>query len=106
LTPVQVAVIPISDKFNDYAKKICDVLKDNNIRVDLDLRSEKMGAKIRNAEINKVPIMLILGEKEQIDNKVSVRRKFSGNQGSMTLNDFVDKINLEIKTRSNINSES
>jgi len=106
LAPVQVAVIPISDKFNDYADLIYDTLKENNIRTELDLRSEKMGAKIRNAEINKTPVMIIIGEKEKNDNLISVRRKFSGNQGSMPLEEFVDLINLEIKTRKNINSEN
>ena len=106
LAPVQVAVIPISDKFNDYANSINDTLKENNIRTELDLRSEKMGAKIRNAEISKIPVMIIIGEKEKNDNVVSVRRKFSGNQGSMPVKDFVDLINAEIKTRKNINSEN
>ena len=106
LAPVQVAIIPISDKFNDYANLIYDTLKENNIRTELDVRSEKMGAKIRNAEINKIPIMIIVGEKEENDNMISVRRKFSGNQGSMSIKDFVDLINVEIKTRKNINSEN
>ena len=106
LAPVQVAIIPISDKFNDYANSINDTLKENNIRTELDLRSEKMGAKIRNAEISKIPVMIIIGEKEKNDNVVSVRRKFSGNLGSMPVKDFVDLINAEIKTRKNINSEN
>ena len=106
LAPVQVAIIPISDKFNDYANSINDTLKESNIRTELDLRSEKMGAKIRNAEISKIPIMIIIGEKEKNDNVVSVRRKFSGNQGSLPVKDFVDLINTEIKTRKNINSEN
>ena len=106
LAPVQVAIIPISDKFNDYANSINDTLKENNIRTELDLRSEKMGAKIRNAEISKIPVMIIIGEKEKNDNVVSVRRKFSGNQGSMPVKDFVHLINTEIKTRKNINSEN
>ena len=66
LAPVQVAIIPISDKFNDYANSINDTLKENNIRTELDLRSEKMGAKIRNAEISKIPVMIIIGEKEKM----------------------------------------
>ena len=65
-----------------------------------------MGAKIRNAEISKIPVMIIIGEKEKNDNVVSVRRKFSGNQGSIPIKDFVDLINAEIKTRKNINSEN
>jgi len=101
LTPVQIMVIPISDKFNDYANSIYKELKNNNIRVELDSRSEKMGAKIRNAEINKIPIMLILGEKEQNDNSISIRRKFSGDNGSMKLEEFISQIKLEISDRKN-----
>ena len=99
LTPVQIAVIPISDKFNDYAFDICKKLKDNNLRVDIDIRSEKMGAKIRNAEVNRIPIMLIVGEKEMNDKTVSVRRKFSGNEGSINIDAFISKITSEIEKR-------
>jgi len=102
LSPVQVMIIPISDKFNDYANSVYNELKDNKIRVELDSRSEKMGAKIRNAEISKIPIMIIVGEKEQNDHMISIRRKFSGNQGSMKLEEFLSLINSEIKSRKNI----
>ncbi|MBI65494.1 MAG: threonine--tRNA ligase [Candidatus Marinimicrobia bacterium] len=100
LTPVQMTIIPISDKFNEYATDILEKLKANNLRVEIDTRSEKMGAKIRIAEINKVPIMLIVGEKEMEENSVSVRRKFSGNQGSIKLDDFIKNILEEVSTRS------
>ena len=96
LTPIQIMIIPISDKFNDYANSVYKELKNNNIRVELDSRSEKMGAKIRNAEINKIPIMLILGEKEQKDNSISIRRKFSGDNGAMKLEEFISQIKSEI----------
>ena len=99
LTPVQMTIIPISDKFNDYAFSVCKKLKENNLRVDIDTRSEKMGAKIRTAEINKVPIMLIVGEKEMEENTISVRRKFSGNEGSLKLDDFILDITKEISSR-------
>ena len=99
LAPVQISIIPISDKFNDYAFSISDKLKSNNVRVDVDTRSEKMGAKIRIAEVNKIPIMLIVGEKEMQDKTVSVRRKFSGNQGSLSVDDFISSILKEIKSR-------
>ena len=92
-------IIPISDKFNDYAFSVCKKLKENNLRVDIDTRSEKMGAKIRTAEINKVPIMLIVGEKEMEENTISIRRKFSGNEGSLKLNDFISDITKEISSR-------
>ena len=99
LTPVQMTIIPISDKFNEYAFNISKRLKQNNLRVDVDTRSEKMGAKIRTAEINKVPIMLIVGEKEMNDKTVSVRRKFSGNQGTLKLDDFISNIVEEVNSR-------
>jgi len=99
LAPVQMTIIPISDKFNDYAFEISKKLKKNNLRVEIDIRSEKMGAKIRTAEINKVPIMLIVGEKEMEDKTVSVRRKFSGNQGSLKLDDFISNIMQEVTSR-------
>jgi len=100
LTPVQMVIIPISDKFNDYATSVYDKLKDNGIRVNIDSRSEKMGAKIRDAELNKIPIMVIIGENEVNDNTISVRRKFKGDLGSLTLNDFIKQTTTEINTRS------
>ena len=100
LTPVQMTIIPISDKFNDYAISVYNKLKDNGIRVQMDTRNEKMGAKIRNAEINRIPIMIILGEKEINDQTISVRRKFKGDLGSLTLADFIEQTNTEINTRS------
>ena len=100
LTPVQMTIIPISDKFNDYAISVYNKLKDNGIRVQMDTRNEKMGAKIRNAEINRIPIMIILGEKEVNDQTISVRRKFKGDLGSLTLADFIEQTNTEINTRS------
>ena len=99
LAPVQMVIITISDKFNDYANKVYKELKSNGIRVNIDSRSEKMGAKIRLAEINKIPIMAIIGEKEVSDNTVSVRRKFKGDQGSLKLNDFIQNIKKEIDNR-------
>ncbi len=100
LTPIQMIIIPISDKFNDYAQSVHDELIKNNIRVEIDNRNEKMGAKIRAAEINKIPIMIILGEKEVNDKTISVRRKFSGDLGALHLNDFISLITKEINSRS------
>ena len=100
LMPVQMVIIPISDKFNNYAQSIYSELKNNNIRVHIDTRSEKMGAKIRTAEISKIPIMIIVGEKEVNDKSISVRRKFSGDMGSLKLDAFIDSINEEIHNRS------
>ncbi len=99
LSPVQIVIITISDKFNDYADSINKELKSNGIRANIDSRNEKMGAKIRLAEINKIPIMLIVGEKEVNENTVSVRRKFKGNLGSLKINEFIESIKNEIKNR-------
>ena len=100
LAPVQTAIIPISDKFNDYAQSIYDRLRKQKVRVNIDLRNEKMGAKIRNAEISKIPIMIIIGEKEVESETLSIRRKFSGNQGTFKIDDFIESIRDEIDKRS------
>ena len=99
LSPVQMAIIPVSDKFNDYAQVVYDKLRENGIRVNLDTRNEKMGAKIRNAELSKIPVMIILGEKEVESNSISVRRRFVGNQGSVDLDSFIESSVDEIKQR-------
>ena len=100
LSPVQMAIIPVSDKFNEYAESIYLKLKEHGIRAKLDDRNEKMGAKIRNAEINKIPVMLILGEQEVESNSISIRRRFIGNQGNMDLNNFIEQSIDEISSRS------
>ena len=99
LAPVQVAVIPVSEHYVDYAKKVADELKQNNIRVETDERNEKIGFKIRDWEINKVPYMLILGEKEQTAKNISIRRHKKGDLGSFGLSDFIDNITNEIKNK-------
>ncbi len=99
LAPVQMSIIPISDKFIDYANSIYNRLKESGIRVKLDSRNEKMGAKIRNAEINKVPIMLILGEKEVESNSVTIRRRFTKSQETMSLDSFLSESMDEINNR-------
>jgi len=99
LAPVQMAIIPVSDKFNDYADAVCSKLKSHGIRVKLDNRNEKMGAKIRNAELSKIPIMIILGKKEMNDNSISIRRRFIGDQGSMDIDQFIEETVNEIYTR-------
>ena len=100
LTPVQMVIIPISDKFKDYSQSIYDEMKKHGFRVKLDSRNEKMGAKIRDAEINKIPIMVIIGENEVSDNTISVRRKFKGNLGSLSIEEFINQVNTEINSRS------
>jgi threonyl-tRNA synthetase len=89
LSPDQVAVLPISDRFNDYAQLVYDKLKEQDIRGLLDLRDEKITRKIRDAEIKKIPYMLIVGEREANEQKVAVRRHGQGDQGSVRLDDFV-----------------
>jgi threonyl-tRNA synthetase len=88
LAPDQIAVLPISEKFNAYALKILNALKDKDIRGFLDDRDEKIGRKIRDTELKKVPYMLIVGEKEAAQNKVAVRKHGSGDQGVMDLEEF------------------
>lgn len=96
LSPRQVAVLPISEKFTDYANTVLNTLKNADIRAFLDERSEKIGKKIRDAEVGKVPYMLIIGDKEQQDGTVSVRRHKKGDQGTFTAADFVKTLKKEI----------
>jgi threonyl-tRNA synthetase len=95
LSPDQIAVLPISERFNDYAKVVYDKLKEQDIRGLLDDRDEKIGRKIRDAETKKIPYMLIVGEKEVAENKVAIRRQGHGDQGSVLLEDFVNSFRLE-----------
>ena len=99
LAPVQVKVLPITDSFNDYAKKIAAELKKNNIRAVHDERSEKIGAKIRDAEIMKVPYMLIVGAKEMENNTVSIRRHGEGDIGSKSVEETVAMLLDEIRSK-------
>lgn len=89
LSPDQVAVLPISERFNDYGQRVIQQLKNQDVRGYLDDRDEKIGRKIRDAEVRKVPYMLIVGEKEAADGKVAVRRHGAGDQGTVSLDDFV-----------------
>jgi threonyl-tRNA synthetase len=97
LTPDQVIVLPISEKYVDYAKKVAQVLDNSEIRALVDERNEKTGKKIRDAELMKVPYMLILGEKEEADGTVSVRKHGQGDLGTFSLSDFVSLIIEETK---------
>ena len=99
LAPVQVAVLPLSDKFLDYGKRVVKVLKESGIRVKLNDRADKIGSKIRQAELEKINIMLIVGEKEAENNTVSVRKRFEGDMGIMPLEDLRDQLLDEIKYR-------
>ena len=97
LSPDQVVVLSISEKFNDYSKKVSKFLNNYDIRTLIDERNEKIGKKIRDNELKRIPYLLIIGEKEQESETVSVRRQGKGDKGVMTLNDFVDFIQNEIK---------
>jgi threonyl-tRNA synthetase len=92
LAPQQVKVLPISDKFNDYANEVADALKVAEIRAEVDDRSEKIGKKIRDTELMKVPYMLIVGEKEAAERQVSVRKQGEGDKGSVGLEEFVAEV--------------
>ena len=97
LAPVQVEVMPLTDKQRDYAVKVTEDLRKEGIRVELDDRQEKIGYKIREAQLNKIPYMLILGDKEVGSNQVGVRARGEGDIGAMDEEDFIKKINKEIK---------
>ena len=97
LSPDQVAVLPISEKFNDYAKQVCEALEAQDVRTVLDDRNEKIGRKIRDNELKRVPYMLIVGEKEQADGTVNFRKQGGGGQGTMTVDEFAKKINDEVR---------
>ncbi len=96
LTPEQAIILPISDKYNEYAQNVLKLLNNYDIRSLIDERAEKIGKKIRDAEIAKLPFMLVVGEKEAAENKVSVRRHGSGDLGSFTLEEFAEIIRKEI----------
>jgi len=100
LSPVQVAILPVSDKTNEYARKINEKLIDADVRTFLDDRSDKIGAKIRSAEINRINVMLVLGPKEEENNTVSVRRKISGDLGTIDQDMLISQLVKEIKDRS------
>jgi len=99
LAPKQAIILPISNKFNSYANKIYKKLREYNIRVDVDLRDEKVGAKIRKAELSKIPIMLIIGEKEKNDSNLSVRRRKVGDIGTISIDKFITDCLNEIKNK-------
>jgi len=103
LAPVQVAVLPVSEKANNYAKKVYNKLFDFEIRVELDDKPDKIGAKIRQSEIDKINVMIIVGEKEKDTETISVRRRFSGDLGIMKLDEFIVQLKEEIKQRRNTN---
>ena len=101
LSPVQVKVLPISDKYMEYSEKVKAALEAANIRTEIDTRAEKIGYKIREARLQKIPYMLVVGAKEEEENTVSVRSRFAGDEGAKSLDDFIAAITEEIKNREN-----
>ena len=99
LAPVQVKVLPISDKYMDYANKVLDELNAAGVRAEVDSRAEKIGYKIREAQMQKIPYMLVVGEKEQEADLVSVRSRFAGDEGQKNLETFIADIQKEIADR-------
>ena len=99
LAPVQVKVLPISDKYMDYAQKVLDELNNSGVRAEIDTRAEKIGYKIREAQMKKIPYMLVVGAKEEEDGLVSVRSRFEGDEGQKLLPDFLAAIKMEIQAK-------
>jgi len=99
LCPEQVRVLPISEKYHAYAKKIESELKDNGIRCSADERAEKIGYKIREARLDRVPYLLVVGQKEEEEGLVSVRSRYLGDEGQKPLDMFVNEICKEIRTK-------
>ena len=102
LSPLQIKVLPISDKFNSYAREVNQQLVNAGIRAEVDDRGEKIGRKIRDTELMKIPYMLVIGEKEQNDNSVSVRRQGKGDMGQCAVSEILSTLTSEIKNRQNI----
>jgi threonyl-tRNA synthetase len=102
LAPLQVKILPISDKFMDYSKTILEKLKKADIRAEIDDRNEKIGKKIRDTELMRVPYMLVVGEKEMNEGKAAVRRQGKGDLGAKNVEEFIAELNYEIKERSSL----
>ncbi len=96
LTPDQVAILPISEKYNDYAREVARFFDNNGVRATIDDRNEKIGRKIRDNELKRVPYMVIVGEKESAEGLVSMRKQGGGEQATMTQQEFVDRVNSEV----------
>ena len=99
IAPTQVKIVTVAEKFGDYAKQVASALERNGVRVEVDNRNETIGKKIREAQLEKIPYTLIVGEKEVEANSVSVRKRKVGDIGSMSLKEFADKIDNEIKDK-------
>ena len=104
LAPVQVAVLPITDRINEYAAKVAAELRIAGLRVDVNVRSDKIGAKIRDAQLQKIPFMLVLGDREMEDGKVAVRERTKGDIGAMSLDEFREMATRLVMTRALTNN--
>lgn len=103
LAPVQVAVLPITDRINEYAEKIARELRGARLRVEVNVRNDKIGAKIRDAQMQKVPFMLVLGDREAEEGKVAVRERLKGDIGAMSLSEFTEMARQLVESRALIN---
>ena len=99
LAPVQVKMIPITEKQKDYAEEVAAKMKAQGVRVEVDARSEKMGYKIREGQMQKIPYLLIVGDKEMSSGQVAVRHRKAGDQGAVPVDEFIQNIVEEIQTR-------
>ena len=99
LTPDQAVILPVSEKFTDYAKKVCDLLNNSDIRASMDDRNETIGKRIRESELKRIPFIVIVGEKEQQEGSVSVRRQGGKDEGSMSVEDFAALVTSEVKAQ-------
>ena len=99
LSPIQIMIIPISEKFITYSNEVMGILKKENIRVRMDASNESLGKRIRNAEKEKIPYILVIGEKEQNDQMVAVRKRSDGDQGPKKLDNFISEIKEKIKEK-------
>ncbi|PYS42014.1 MAG: threonine--tRNA ligase, partial [Acidobacteria bacterium] len=104
LAPVQVTVLPITDRINEYAEKVAQELRGAGLRVEVNVRSDKIGAKIRDAQLQKIPFMLVLGDRELQENKVAVRERSQGDIGAMSLDDFKELARRLVETRALTNT--
>ena len=106
LAPVQAIVLPVSEKSKDYGQQVVEQLQAAGIRTAIDSRDEKIGAKIRQAELNKTPVMLVVGEREAENGQVAIRRRHQGDVGSKLISDLIAELELEIQKRERSTSDS
>jgi threonyl-tRNA synthetase len=105
LAPVQIAVLPITDRINEYAEKVAAEMRAAGLRVEVNVRNDKIGAKIRDAQMQKVPFMLVLGDREMDEGKVAVRERTRGDIGAMSIDEFKQTATRLVKTRA-LNNDS